>query len=168
MMLERLARTRAILLSLAASIALFLAFRWVHAGVGDGPLLDTLLNGSDSRLRLAEMSASQINRHLIGTLTIDMLYPAAYGALLAGLLFRLGGTWRMPLAVLPLIGAILDVMENIVQAMALAGGPDLLNAKIVLTGPKFAFGLLSAGLIAILALVALAGRLAGRRSGASR
>ncbi|MCY4007080.1 MAG: hypothetical protein OXE84_09735 [Rhodobacteraceae bacterium] len=160
MILERMACNRAIFLSFGASVALFLAFRWVHAGVGDGPLLDTLLNGSTTRSRLAEMSAQEINRHLIGTLTIDMLYPAAYGTLLAGLLFRLGGTWQTPLAILPLVGALLDVMENVVQAIALAGGPDLLDAKIILTGPKFAFFVLSAGLIAILALFALVRHLA--------
>ncbi|MCY4304732.1 MAG: hypothetical protein OXC62_08175 [Aestuariivita sp.] len=122
-----------------------MAFRWVHAGIGDGPLLDTLFNGPDARERIAGMLPSEILVHLIGTSTIDMLYPFAYGIFFSGLLYRLGGggAWRVRLAFLPLIGAGFDLLENLIQISALAGGPDILGFKLALTGPKFVFALLS-------------------------
>jgi len=154
-MLEQFAYLRTILLAFGASVSLFLAFQWVYAGIGNGPILDTLLTGNDARSRLAEMTVSEINRHLIGTLTIDMLFPVAYGIFFAGLLFRLVSSWRISLEILPLIGALFDIMENMVQAIAMVGVVDLLNAKIFLTVPKFVFFILSASLMTILIFSAL-------------
>jgi len=142
-------------------LALFFAFGWVHAGVGDGPLLDTLFSAEDARARIAAMTEAQRNHHLIGTAVIDMLYPLAYGSFFAGLLYRLGGAWRIQLAMIPLIGAAFDIAENLVQISALAGGPDLLGIKLFLTAPKFIAALCSLLLIGFLAGRALWRRLRG-------
>lgn len=154
-MLGYFAQTRVIVVSFIVFVLLYLAFAWVHAGVGDGPLLDILFTGEAARARIAEMSPDEIRVHLIGTATLDMLYPFAYGILFAGIIYRFGGVWGQKLALLPLIALALDLSENLVQISALAGGPDLLGIKLVLTGPKFIAALASMLFAIVLLLVAL-------------
>ena len=154
-MLETFAKRNIIILSGTAFLALMYAFQWIHAGVGDGPLLDRLLTVSDARQRLAEMTSDQIRIHLIGTATIDMVYPFAYAIFFSGLLYRLGGTWQKTLVFLPLIGACFDLVENLIQVAVLVNFMDLLSLKPFVTWPKFALAFISIALILLLGFIRL-------------
>jgi len=127
-----------------------------------GDLLDMDLTASGAQTTLAGMTAAEHDAHLWITLILDTLYPLSYGALLAGLAWRFGGTARTWLVVPAITGMIADFAENAVQVAALAGAPGGLVLKSVLTPLKF-------GAIALAALIAIelivnAGlhRLAGR------
>ncbi len=144
-----------IIASFIIFVLLYLAFARMHAGVGGGPLLDTLFTGEAARARIAEISPDEIREHLIGTATLDMLYPFAYGIFFAGIIYGFGGVWGQKLALLPLVALTLDLVENLVQIPVLAGGPDLLGIKLVLTGPKFIAALASMLFAIVLLLVTL-------------
>ncbi|MDE2759697.1 MAG: hypothetical protein OXH90_05280 [Paracoccaceae bacterium] len=154
-MIESFSTKKIIILSCVAFLALMYAFQWVHRGVGDGPLLDVLMTGFEARERLAGMTSDQIRIHLIGTATIDMLYPVAYGIFFSGLLYRLSGSWQKTLPILPLIGAGFDLTENLVQIAALMNIADLLGLKPLVTIPKFAFAFLSVALILVFGVIRL-------------
>ena len=149
LILNTLSKPRALIVSCIACVGLMPTFQWMHSGLADGPLLDTLLTGAEARLRLGDMTPQQVRIHLIGSATIDMLFPIAYGALFSGCLYRYGGSWRMPFATIPLIGATFDIMENSVHILALVNGPDLLDVKPALTGPKFVFALIAVGCVIV-------------------
>lgn len=130
--------------SFVATVVIMISFEWVKAGIGDGLMLDVIMSGADARARVAEMTDAHRLRHMIGTGVIDTLYPIAYGAFFASSAARFASSKRW---LLPALAAVLfDVLENTVQFMALAGGPDLLDLKIVLTPLKFGAVLVSAAL----------------------
>ena len=117
-----------------------------------GPYLDSLWNGAQAEARLAEMTDSQRSAHFWITVLLDTAYPLAYGGFLAGMALRFFGAFGR-LASLPAFATIIvDLTENTVQALALSGAADVLDAKTWMTPLKFyLFGL--AGLIAVIALV---------------
>ena len=75
--------------------------------------------------------------------TLDVAYPLAYGALFLGATLRFF-PGRGPVLTIPiLIGVPADVLEGLVQILALAGWADWLVAKAVLTpvkGGAFVYG----------------------------
>ncbi|MEM7302042.1 MAG: hypothetical protein AAF468_13240 [Pseudomonadota bacterium] len=151
-MLDFFAQTRTIVISLLAVAVLSVAFGWVFLGIGNEPMLDAYLFGSEARERLRGLSPAETRIHIIGTATIDMLYPFAYGIFLSGVLYRLAGAWRNWLAVLPLLAIGFDLFENIVQLLALTKSADLLDLKSFLTGPKFTLLVVSVAIILLMLL----------------
>lgn len=149
-MMRLLAQTPALLALLLATIAMTIAFALLPGVVG-GPLLDSLLTAEAARDRIAAMSAGQRNAHILITTGLDTAYPIAYGGLLAGLALRFGKA-PTALLVLPAAAAMTaDYLENIVQALALAGDTTLLPAKSALTPMKFVLVLAASSLTALLA-----------------
>ncbi len=142
--LKFLSRTPVLIFMLAAFLLIGYSFAWVQAGIGEGPLLDMINSGVEARDRIAAMTDAQRARHLFGTLVNDMVYPLAYGGLLAGLAFRFGGGRGRLLAIPAIATVIVDVTENIVQALALTGTADVLAAKDLLTPLKFGLFILAA------------------------
>ena len=68
---------------------------------------------------LENMSALQVNVHLWVTMTLDVIFPLAYGFLFFGILLNnLEGQWRR-LAVMPLILIVADLTEGIFQIQLL-------------------------------------------------
>jgi hypothetical protein len=113
-----------------------------------GALLDMKMTAKEATALLAAMSEKQKQMHLVATLTLDTLYPLAYGGLLAGIAWRFGGKFRPFLVVPAFIAVITDFIENTVQAIALSGSEALLPVKDIITPVKY----YSVSLAAIIAL----------------
>lgn len=157
-----LIKTPVILLLLLAMVLVGMAFGPVQAAL-DGPLLDMIGSGEAARARLAEMGAPERRIHFWTTVALDTLYPLAYGGFLAGLAGRFAPLRWRGLVMLPAALTILvDLMENTVQALALAGVADLLALKTILTPVKFGLFGVAALLALALAGAALVRRLTGR------
>lgn len=147
-----LARTPVLIGFFIAALLIGASFYFVLEAI-DGDLLDMIWSGEGAISRLIEMTDRQREVHLLGTVTLDVLYPIAYGGLLVGLLCRLAWNWRWALILVPIATVLCDFSENTVQAMALNGHTqDILLVKDIVTPIKFAGLGLSLALVIILAL----------------
>ena len=122
--LQRLATRRAVIPAALAAFLCLASFQWRDARLGGLELLDTrqwytpeqaaalfgALDRLDPRAR-AVYAWTEVS--------VDMLFPVAYGLLLALALLRLVGDAR-PLYLLPIAGAAADVVENISIALLAA------------------------------------------------
>ena len=130
-----------------AAILIWLGFSIFAEAVG-GTFLDTIANGERSRTLIAGLSEAQRSAHFRVTVFLDTAFPIAYG----GMALRFFGKYGRIAALPALATAIVDLTENTVQALALSGAADALDAKAWLTPLKFDLFYLAAG-IALVALV---------------
>lgn len=137
---------------------LFIAMILTGAGFGafneavGGTYLDMIATGDQSRTLIAGLSEAQRSAHFRVTIFLDTAFPIAYGGFFAGMALRFFAQYG-PIAALPALAtAIVDLTENTVQALALSGAADALDAKAWLTPLKFGLLYLAAG-IALIALV---------------
>ena len=124
LVLQRLATWRVVALTALAALLCLTAFEWRDVRLGGLELLDTrrwytpeqaaALFGALDRL---DPSARAV--YAWTEVTVDLLFPAAYGLLFALALLRLFGSGR-PLYLLPIAGAVADVFENISIALLAA------------------------------------------------
>jgi hypothetical protein len=134
-----------------AAILIWLGFSIFAEAVG-GTFLDTIANEERSRTLIAGLSEVQRSAHFRVTIFLDTAFPIAYGGFFAGMALRFFGKYG-PIAALPALAtAIVDLTENTVQALALSGAADALDAKAWLTPLKFDLFFLAAA-IALIALV---------------
>ncbi|MBU2605340.1 MAG: hypothetical protein KKC43_05555 [Alphaproteobacteria bacterium] len=133
-----------------AAILIWLGFSIFAEAVG-GTFLDKIANGERSRTLIAGLSEVQRSSHFRVTIFLDTAFPIAYGGFFAGMALRFFGKYG-PIAALPALAtAIVDLTENTVQALALSGAADALDAKAWLTPLKFDLFFLAAA-IALIAL----------------
>jgi hypothetical protein len=132
----KLSETRTLWFSFVLMMVIALAFQIISQQFGL-TLLDGIVDPGEARELLATISDSHRTLHLWVTTTLDVAYPAAYGAFFAGTALRFFprlGIWLMaPVAALVAI----DLLEGIVQVVALLEFKDWLNTKAVLTSTKF-------------------------------
>jgi len=138
--------------------ALFMAQLLIGFGFGifndavGGTYLDMITQGQNARSLVASLSEVQRSAHFWVTVVLDTAYPLAYGGFFAAMALRFWGRFGR-LAALPAIATIIvDLTENTVQALALSGAADVLDAKDWLTPLKFGLFFLAAA-IALIALV---------------
>ena len=122
--LQRLATWRVVALTALTALLCLAAFEWRDVRLGGLELLDTrrwyspeqaaALFGALDRL---DPSARAV--YAWTEVTVDLIFPVAYGLLLALALLRLFGSGR-PLYLLPIAGAVADVLENISIAVLAA------------------------------------------------
>ncbi len=122
--LQRLGTWRVVVLAGLTALLCVAAFQWRDARLGGLELLDTrqwytpeqaaALFGALDRL---DPRAKAV--YAWTEVSVDLLFPVAYGLLLALALLRLYGNGR-PLYLLPLAGAAADVLENISIALLAA------------------------------------------------
>ena len=146
-MLERLARTRSLWTAFFCTLVLSPAFP-LAASVWEITLLDRLSDPAEVRQAIAAMTAEQRVIHAWITATLDVAYPLAYGALFIGsacAFYPRGGRY-LALAIAPVVP--FDLLEGVVQVLALTHVADFVGAKAVLTPLKFA--LFALGLLATL------------------
>ncbi len=161
--MHMLARTGTLWLLLLATVALAAGFILWTPQVG-GTILDSVAPANAVHALLERMSPAQKHAHFLMTLLLDMLYPLAYGGLFAGLALRFGGGVGGWLALPALVVIPVDMLENIIQMLALTGNESLLPVKAILTPAKFTLFAL-AGVIALATgLAALAGAIRRRPS----
>lgn len=150
-MIAFLKRTPVIWALFAATILLTACFAAMMPAVG-GKYLDSIWSGVRAQEHFAQMTGAQRSAHFWITLLVDTAYPLAYGGFFAAMALRFFGRFAR-LAAVPAFATILvDLTENTVQALALSGAVNALEAKSWLTPLKFyLFDL--AGIIALVALV---------------
>ena len=137
---------------------LFVLMIVIGAGFGvfskavGGTFLDMTASAVQAREILAGMTAEQRDVHFWVTVLLDTAYPLAYGGFLAGMALRFFGSFGKAAAVPAFATIIVDLTENTVQALALKGTADVLDAKEWLTPLKFGLFFLAAA-IALVALI---------------
>lgn len=144
MLVQKLSKTPVLWLSFLATVLITLTFQIIGSQV-DFVFLDSLSDPVEVKAAIASMSASQREFHAWMTLTLDVAYPLAYGALFVGSAYRFFPAKGFYLCLPALICIPVDLMEGIVQVWALVGTADFTQAKAMLTPLKvilFATGLL--------------------------
>jgi len=132
---KRLSETRALWLSFSATILITLAFQLI-ARQFELVLLDTLTDPDEVRSAIAAMTGKQRELHALVTATLDVAYPAAYGALFIGSAFRFFPSWGFVLSIPAMVCIPVDLTEGVVQVLALVGDTDWVSAKTILTPLK--------------------------------
>ncbi|NKB98690.1 MAG: hypothetical protein GKR90_09400 [Pseudomonadales bacterium] len=143
-LVEKLSETGVLWISFVATVAITFVFQLVAGSVG-GTLLDSIADPDQTRDVLVGMSEAQRAMHAWLTGTLDVAYPAAYGALFIGSAIKFYPSFGRYLAWTVFILVPVDLIEGIVQILALTDLADLLSTKAVLTSLKqilFIFALL--------------------------
>lgn len=136
-----ISETRALWLAFGATILVTLCFP-VVGSIWAMSFIDAISDPAAVREAIAALTSEQRVVHVWVTATLDVAYPLAYGALFIGAAYRF----------LPKIGRYLgwafialvavDLMEGVVQVLALTDLADLVDAKAILTPVKTALFLM--------------------------
>lgn len=126
------------------------AFQYFTPAVG-GQFLDMLDEPAVIREAFAAMTPEQKSAHFWVTVLVDTAFPISFGLLFAGLAWRFFGKFGQVAAVPGFAVLIVDLTENTIQALALSGAADALDAKAWVTPLKMGLFYLAA----VIALVAL-------------
>lgn len=130
-----------------------------------GNMLDLVSTHEDTRRVFSVLTPEQKNAHFWITVLLDTLYPLTFGFLFAGLAWRFFGKWG-PLAAIPGFAVmIVDLTENMIQALALSGAADLLDAKVWVTPLKIYLFLLAAAIALVAVIIALVRLLRKKKPG---
>ena len=131
-----ISKTSTLIFLLLTTLGLVAGFSTFIPSTG-GVILDNMGSVADSQALLGSMSEAQKLAHFRITLWLDMAFPLAYGGLFAGLALRNFKTYGKWLALPALVVIPVDIIENIIQLVALSGSEDLLGVKSLLTPTKF-------------------------------
>ena len=143
--LTSLSQTRNLWIAFGATILITLSFPLVGS-IWAISFVDALSDPGAVRAAIAAFSAEQRVVHVWVTATLDVAYPLAYGALFIGAAYRFfpkAGRW---LAMAFIVLVAVDVLEGIVQVLALTDTADLVDGKAILTPLKtllFLFGVVT-------------------------
>ncbi|MGB2176941.1 MAG: hypothetical protein ACPH9E_03300, partial [Hyphomonas sp.] len=119
-MTDFLKRTSVIWTLFVLMIVIGAGFGVFNKAVG-GTFLDMTASAVQAREILAGMTAEQRDVHFWVTVLLDTAYPLAYGGFLAGMALRFFGSYGKAAAVPAFATIIVDLTENMVQALALKG-----------------------------------------------
>jgi len=150
-MTQFLTRTPVIWTLFVLTIATGAAFGFFRDAVG-GVYLDTSSSVIQSREIVAGLTEAQRDMHFWVTVTLDTAFPLVYGGFFAAMALRAFGGMGAGAAMPAFATIIVDLTENTVQALALNGTADVLDAKEWLTPLKFGLFFLAAA-IALVALI---------------
>ena len=122
--LERLATRRVVVLTGLVGVLCVAAFLWRDARLSGLELLDTRQWYTPEQADALFGALDRLDPHARVVyawteVSVDLIFPVAYGLLLALALLRLFGNGR-PLYLLPIVGAVADVLENISIALLAA------------------------------------------------
>lgn len=131
-----LAGRRALPLLLLTAIAIAIGFELAAPLLG-GSMLDLVYDPARTHAVLAAMSADERSAHMIVTLTLDMVYPIAYGGALAGLAARLARCSPMAWAAPALLLILVDLAENLLIVALLGGHEEVIAIKGLATVIKW-------------------------------
>ena len=130
-----LAETRSLWIAFVATILITIAFP-VTASIWGLSFIDALSDPTEVRQAIAGMTPDQRIVHAWITATLDVAYPLAYGALFVGSAYafyaRVGRFIAIPL----LVVVPVDLLEGVVQVLALTDTADWIDAKAILTPLK--------------------------------
>lgn len=122
--LQRLATRRVVVPAVVAALLCLVAFQWRDARFGGLELLDTRQWYTPEQAARLFAALDQLDPRARAVyawteVSVDLVFPVAYGLLLALALLRLFANGR-PLYLLPLVGAVADVVENLSIALLAA------------------------------------------------
>ncbi len=140
-MLTLLAERRTLWLTFVATILITAAFP-MAASIWGISFIDGLSDPAAVRDAIAAMTPEQRVAHAWLTATLDVAYPLAYGALFAGSACAFFARYGRLMALLLLVVVPIDLLEGVVQVLALTDTADLIDTKAVLTPLKTALFLL--------------------------
>jgi len=133
---QRLTDNKTLWVVFVASLLITFLFPVLAAQTGL-VFLDGLSDPADARSLISSWTDEQRGLHALITATLDVLYPLVYGAWFAGsalCFYSRAGVWLAWLFAV-LVGV--DLLEGVVQVLALLDIADVLAAKQVLTPAKF-------------------------------
>lgn len=116
----------------------------VVASVWNISFIDAISDPDQIRENIVVMSANQRFAHAWITGTLDVFYPIVYGALFIGSAHAFYGRYASLVALPFFILVPVDLLEGLVQILALAEIRDWVDAKAVLTPLKNGLFLLGA------------------------
>lgn len=134
-MLAKLAEPRVLWLSFSATVLITIAFQIIVRQF-DLVLLDSIAIPAQVNAAISGMSEFQRHLHAWLTGTLDVAYPIAYGALFAGSAYRFFPSSGRLLAIPALVCVPVDLVEGVVQILALTSGIDWTVSKVILTPLK--------------------------------
>ena len=134
-MLYRLSENRSLWIAFGATILITIAFL-ITGSMWGITFLDTISDPSEVRLAISTMSPDQRTVHVWITATLDVAYPLAFGALFIGSAYKFYKSFGRLIALPSFVLVPTDLLEGVVQVLALTGTADLVDAKAVLTPLK--------------------------------
>lgn len=132
---EKLSETRMLWISFIATVLLTIIFQILVNQFGL-VLLDALSDSTEVRIAISTMSEQQRQIHAWMTGTLDIAYPMAYGALFIGSAYKFFPSKGFLLAVPAILCIPVDLIEGVVQILALMGLVDWTQLKEFLTPLK--------------------------------
>ncbi|NRB38914.1 MAG: hypothetical protein HRU20_10680 [Pseudomonadales bacterium] len=126
---------RNLLITLTATVILTLVFPAL-AFLLDLTFIDTISDADQVREIIAAMTTPQRTAHAWITGTIDVLYPLAYGLLFAGAAIKYFPRLGCYLALPALLAIPVDLIEGLIQVLALTATTDWLSVKAIITPLK--------------------------------
>ncbi|NKB33801.1 MAG: hypothetical protein GKR91_11950 [Pseudomonadales bacterium] len=136
-MITDLTKSNVLWISFFAVVALTLSFQFIAQRYGL-VLLDGLYDPAEVRAAIANMTAQQRSVHVWVTSTLDVAYPIAYGIFFVGTAYKFFPTCGKYLALPALFCVPIDLVEGVIQVLALTTSIDWIQAKAILTPAKFA------------------------------
>ena len=140
---NRMLWTFFVLTALIGAIFPLLANHWQLS------LLDTISDPSKVREIIATMSEQQRLAHSWITATLDVVYPIVYGSFFIGCAYAFCGRFGRALALPFFVLVAVDLVEGMIQILALNGWFDWVDAKAYLTPLKFALFLFGVSLAVV-------------------
>lgn len=134
-MLEKIAEPKILWLSFAVTVLLTISFQIIVRQF-DLILLDTISDPVLVNAAISGMSESQRYFHAWLTVTLDVAYPIAYGAFFAGSAYLFFPSRGLLLAIPAMLCVPVDLIEGVVQVLALTGDIDWTASKSILTPLK--------------------------------
>lgn len=134
-LMKKLAETKILWASFAATVVISIAFQVLIVMFGL-VLLDSISDPEQARAAVANMSAHQRSIHAWMTVSLDVAYPVAYGALFIGSAYKFFPKIGFWLALPTIVVVPVDLIEGVVQVFALTDVTDWLGAKLILTSLK--------------------------------
>ncbi|MFT6437772.1 MAG: hypothetical protein ACJAVI_005853 [Candidatus Azotimanducaceae bacterium] len=133
--LEKITTNRALWLLFIATLTITAGFPAV-SNIWGVMFIDGISSPDEVRIVISQMSAEQKIVHAWVTATLDVAYPLSYGLFFAGTALRFFSKYGLYLATLPLIAIPVDLIEGVVQVLALTDTADFIGAKAILTPAK--------------------------------
>lgn len=132
---KKLSEPKILWFSFCATVLITIAFQVITRQL-NLTLLDGIADPTAVRAAIANMSEQQRTVHIWLTTTLDVAYPAAYGALFIGSAYRFFPARGALLAMPALVCIPVDLCEGVTQVLALMGNFSLLELKAFLTPTK--------------------------------
>lgn len=134
-MFRVLAETKSLWVSFVATILITVAFP-ITASIWGITFIDAMSDPAAVRQAISDMTPNQRVGHAWVTATLDVAYPLAYGALFIGSAYAFYKRFGRYIAIVLLAVVPTDLLEGVIQVLALTNSADFVEAKAVLTPLK--------------------------------